>query len=54
MYVAAAAAVAIAPVAVTSGAASQAATHVTHGVTRAAYSSQHTHINCAQSAAGRS
>jgi hypothetical protein len=50
MYVAAAAAVAIAPVAVTSGAASQAATHVTHAITRAAYSSRPMHINCAAAA----
>src|SRR5574340_260140 len=42
MYVVASAAVAIAPVAVASGTASQAATHITH----AAAASQHMHIDC--------
>ncbi len=51
MYVVAAAAVAIAPVAATSGTVSQAATHVTHAVKHTAYSSKPMHINCAQAAA---
>ena len=56
MYVVASAAVAIAPVAVTSGTVSQAATHVTGAVTHTAAArhvnlNQHMHINCAQSAA---
>jgi hypothetical protein len=47
MYVVASAAVAIAPVAATSGTASQAATRVTH----AASASQHMHIDCSTAAA---
>jgi len=50
MYVVAAGAVAIAPVAATSGTVSQAATHVTHAVKHTAYSTP-MHINCAQAAA---
>jgi hypothetical protein len=50
MYVAAAGAVAIAPVVATSGT-TQAATHAAHAVVKHANTSQHTHINCAQAAA---
>jgi hypothetical protein len=49
MYVAAAAAVAIAPVAATSG--SQAATRATHTAVRHVNASQHAHIDCATAAA---
>jgi len=48
MYLATAAAVAIAPVAVSSGTVTQASTHA---VKHTAYSSKHMHINCAQAAA---
>ena len=50
LYVAAAAAVAIAPVAATSGAASQAATRVTHAAGQANLN-QHVHIDCSTAAA---
>lgn len=55
MYVVASAAVAIAPVAVSSGTASQAATHMTHAAAAAKHvnMSQHMHINCSTAEIGR-
>ena len=50
MYVVASAAIAIAPVAATSGTVSQAATHATHAVKHVSMN-QHMHINCSTAAA---